>query len=86
MAYKHNAFEGYHRFKNDAGDAYGSFRVYYFGRFDQQRCDLEDGETPPRAGWYWIAEFPGCLPDGDVACGPFTSSRLAWRDAQQEGG
>lgn len=35
----------------------------------------------PRAGWYWWACFPGCLPDGDPS-GPFDSEADAIADAQ----
>lgn len=66
---KLNQFCGYHQFRNAEGDNYGSFLVYYIEGF---------GHEP---GWYWQAEFPGCLPDGEP-CGPFPSSRAAWLDAQ----
>lgn len=62
--------EGYHSFRGEGGD-YGSFEVIWL--------DNDDYE----AGWYWWACFPGCLPDGD-ASGPFSTSRLAWKDARND--
>ena len=75
---------GYHAFEDDAGNAYGSFEVFWSGNYP-----AEEGEKRPRwgnltglkLGWYWTAGFPGCLPDGD-ANGPFNSSRAAYRDAR----
>jgi hypothetical protein len=31
-------------------------------------------------GWYWVACFPGCLPDGDDV-GPFATAKEAYDDA-----
>jgi hypothetical protein len=88
---KHRAFAGYHSFKGDGGE-YGSFHVFYVSRSDvrDSRREFEpnpvrDDDAPyTRAGWYWQAGFPGCLPDSEVAYGPFTSSRAAYRNAQEE--
>jgi hypothetical protein len=46
---------------------------------DDRRHGAECAE-PWRAGWYWWACFPGCLPDGDPM-GPFTSPTRAAEDA-----
>jgi len=33
------------------------------------------------SGWYWVAEFPGCLPDGDFF-GPFETEEKAVNNAR----
>lgn len=82
-----NAKEGYHRFTSEeTGDEHGSFKVYYIGRGDIDRSGADasviaEDRGFDRAGWYWHAEFPGCMPDGSPM-GPFTSSLAAFRDAQ----
>lgn len=42
--------------------------------------DLEKWETPYRAGWYWWACSPGCMPDSSPV-GPFPSATRAAEDA-----
>lgn len=67
---------GYHPFHNETGETYGSFEVYWSdGEQD------EDGSISG-AGWYWIAQFPGCMPDGE-ASGPFATSTKARIDADE---
>ena len=65
--------EGYHSFKDESGENYGSFEVFWHDG------DSDDDVAP---GWYWHACFPGCLPDGEMT-GPFASSRSALDDAQE---
>ena len=60
-------FEGYHRFRSEAGDEYGSFEVMHFS---------DEGT------WWWQACFPGCLPDGDLM-GPFSTAEEAFDDARE---
>lgn len=82
---KNSAYAGYHAFVDDEGNNYGSFRVFWFDGERYAEDDVwadDDGETLPR-GWYWWACFPGCIPDSETPMGPFTSSRLAWRDARE---
>jgi hypothetical protein len=74
----HNGLSGFHAFRGEDGEGYGSFEVFWIDGDDETN---EDGE-PLEAGWYWAACFPGCLPDGDPS-GPFNSSRAAWRDARE---
>jgi hypothetical protein len=76
----------YHRFKNDQGDKYGSFEVFYH----EGGCDLmpdcvahEKGVEPLKPGWYWWCCFPGCLPDSDPI-GPFTTESQAHNNAIEE--
>jgi hypothetical protein len=87
-------FAGYHSFVNESGEAYGSFEVYYISgttariaREAQRASGLDrrsGGDEPDaRAGWYWHACFPGCMPDGEPS-GPYTSSRAAWRAARED--
>lgn len=66
---------GYHRFHSENGERYGSFLVYWQDAIDN------DGE-PIAAGWYWRAEFPGCMPDGDMS-GPFATSHKARADGDE---
>jgi len=54
----------YYRFKDEDGEEYGSFEVFY-----DEGTEQPNVETVP-AGYYWWACFPGCMPDGDPI-GPF---------------
>ena len=61
----------YHSFiSEETMEAYGSFTVEFIA------CDpyLEPG-------WYWLACWPSCLPDGDPQ-GPFESYSLAFSNAR----
>jgi len=65
----------YHQFRDDLGEPYGSFETFFTcGSFEP---DAPEGFEP---GWYWVAGFPGCLPDSDPA-GPFESEQDAIDDA-----
>ena len=70
-----STFDGYHRFKSETGEEYGSFEVLY-----------TDGRTSPgfpevrEKGWYWWPCHPGCLPDGGPT-GPFPTAEGAYLDA-----
>lgn len=55
----------------------GSFLIYW-----QDHEPESDGSEEIAAGWYWRAQFPGCMPDGDPM-GPFASSRAALYDADE---
>lgn len=68
-----DSFEGYHRFHaEETQEELGSFLVYW-----------ENGQLLDfGAGWYWVSEFPGCLPDGERS-GPFASSRQALESADE---
>lgn len=73
---------GYHQFHNEAGEAYGSFLVFWHLQefaHDEHGEEVEEQMAP---GWYWVAEFPGCMPDGEPS-GPFASSRDAMYDADE---
>ena len=73
---------GYHRFHSMEGDKHGSFLVYWHMQefaYDENGEETEEQYAP---GWYWVAEFPGCMPDGDPN-GPFASSRAAMYDADE---
>lgn len=67
--------EGYHKFMNEFGDAYGSFEIWYH---EKGKKDVGNWGT----GWYWWPCFPGCLPDGKVN-GPFPTSKDAFDDAKE---
>lgn len=68
-------FAGYHRFRNpETGEEYGSFKVYHLDE------PVATADEPYDVGWYWVAEQPGCLPDGD-ATGPFPTAEGAYLDA-----
>lgn len=79
--------QGYHQFHDENGDAYGSFEVFWHDgghmvdliEIDDQ--PLDDWRDAEPAGWYWVAQFPGCMPDSDCPAGPFGSSRDAREDA-----
>ena len=68
MSEKDSAHAGYHSFRHDDGEEFGTFEVYYASN------DVE------LAGWYWWPCFSGRLPDGE-ASGPFPTSRDAYEDA-----
>lgn len=80
---------GYHTFTDDAGEAYGSFEVFWHNgghMIEQDEGDdmpLDDWRDAEPAGWYWIAGFPGCTPDSETPSGPFSSSREAREDADE---
>jgi|TARA_R110000823_G_scaffold311428_1_gene436946 hypothetical protein len=81
--------EGYHQFHSEeTQELYGSFEVYWHagGHMVEPSEDddmpLDDWRDPERAGWYWRACFPGCLPDGD-SIGPFARSSKAFYDADE---
>ena len=61
---------GYYSFRDDDGNPYGSFEVFY-------------GDVDGERGWYWRACMPGCLPDGEPN-GPFALRMLAIEDARDE--
>jgi hypothetical protein len=63
-----DAYAGQHRHSKDKGK---TFEVYYKGRAIKRAWE--------RAGWYWrVVPFDELT--GEES-GPFTSSRLAYRDA-----
>ena len=68
----------YHTFKDENGNDFGSFQVFYdikYLTFWGQEVD---------AGFYWWPCFPGCLPDtDDDPTGPFSTYELAYQDAQE---
>lgn len=66
-------FGGYHKFKNEEGEEYGSFEVFY----------IQEGHKTLTPGWYWWASFPGCLADGDPM-GPFPTDEGAYLDALED--
>jgi hypothetical protein len=67
-------FAGYHKFKNESDEAYGSFEVFH------HLAKPTDPDELSGDGWYWWACFPGCLPDGDPS-GPYKSAEEAYHDA-----
>jgi len=70
---------GYHSFTNAQGEDWGSFYVFFMGEVELAALEPEFFDfTGP--GWYWQAEFPGCLPDGEPS-GPFNTSAAAFSDA-----
>jgi hypothetical protein len=66
----------YHQFRDENGEDYGSFEVFYGGP------KTETAGLLTESGWYWWACFPGCTPDGDP-CGPFASEQAAIDNAQE---
>jgi hypothetical protein len=66
--------EGYHRFKSENGEEFGSFEVFEI----TTRSEQEAWELP--SGWFWAAGFPGCLYDGEPV-GPFPTALAAYDDA-----
>jgi hypothetical protein len=72
----------YHTFKDDSGEAFGSFETFYMN--DGEARDLSaDTGNDYGPGWYWWACFPGCMPDGDQH-GPFKTEADAIADANEE--
>jgi len=64
-------FDGYHSFIDpETGEEYGSFNIF---KAKPDHPHLSEG-------WYWQAEFDGCLPDGNPQ-GPFNTDREAYDDA-----
>ena len=71
-------FAGYHQFRNDEGEHFGSFEIIWLT--DDESLHEENSDSVGGQGWYWAACFPGCLPDG-VWEGPYRSSRAAYLEA-----
>ena len=79
----HDSWEGYHEFHaEETQEPYGSFEVFWHDGGYIETADDPGVDILPRAGWYWWACFPGCLPDGDPS-GPFATSRDALEDADE---
>jgi len=79
---------GYHPFHSEAGEPYGSYEVFWHDgghmiEADDDDMPLDDWRDAEPAGWYWIACFPGCMPDSDAPSGPFSTSYLACEDADE---
>ena len=76
----------YHEFRNETGEAFGSFEIFYLNPAQAWEIQgdswevSESGEHITLEGWYWQAGFPGCLPDGE-ASGPFQNEQEAIKDA-----
>ena len=68
----------YHQFRNETGEAFGSFETFFY--YDAIGTD-HFGRIGDR-GWYWHACLPGCLPDGE-ASGPFQTEQDAIKDATE---
>lgn len=66
----------YHQFKDEDGESFGSFEVFYLNEREAQ----EQTGGACGAGWYWWACFPGCMPDGE-AMGPFNTEKEAIENA-----
>jgi hypothetical protein len=65
----------YYQFKDEStGIGYGSCEVWF-------TCGSTDigGDIEP--GWYWQADYPGCLPDSEEVAGPFLTEEAALTDA-----
>jgi hypothetical protein len=78
-----DTYAGYHRFHaSETQEEHGSFEIFWHNGPSQFGEHSEEEDYAPAAGWYWHSCFPGCLPDNE-AVGPFASSRLALRDADE---
>lgn len=66
-----HTYHGYHQFRDERGQPYGSFEV--FGLAENNSMGLSPG-------FYWIACFPNCLPDGEPI-GPSPTDEGAYLDA-----
>lgn len=80
-----NNMAGYHNFTTESGDKHGSFYVFFVAESELPATVSDESAVEPFAlitqpGWYWQAEFPGCLPDGEPN-GPFNTSGAAYSDA-----
>jgi hypothetical protein len=49
--------------------------------YNRANLDHADDDTLTKAGWYWWACFPGCMPDSDPF-GPFDTEEQAIANAQ----
>jgi hypothetical protein len=73
---------GYHAFKDDEGETFGSFETFYMDR--KAAAEWSTDSTENYAGFYWWPCFPGCIPDGEPS-GPFETESAAIEDAQGQG-
>lgn len=75
------AKQGYHRFGRKPHQS-GSFFVGWYDKGEVVVSNPGWTDEPLDAGWYWVAQFPGCMPDGEPS-GPFDTSKQAYDDAQE---
>lgn len=69
----------YHQFLDENGEPYGSFLVEH----NDSLTIIAEPEQLLEPGWYWIACFPGCIPDSEFFNGPFETEEEAVNNAQQ---
>ena len=81
---------GYHQFHApETQEPHGSFEVFWHDGTHMVESDedddmsLDEWRDAERAGWYWHACFPGCLPDCESPVGPFARSQQAHEDADE---
>tara|TARA_R110001592_G_scaffold162401_2_gene395580 strand:+ start:4585 stop:4827 length:243 start_codon:yes stop_codon:yes gene_type:complete len=74
----------YHQFRNETGEAFGSFEVFWddsdTGPWSDEPRNFDHDDEPVKPGFYWWACFPGCLPDASPS-GPFQNEQEAIKDA-----
>ena len=76
----------YYPFVDDDNTEHGSFEVVQVSaleaNYNRENTDHSDSYTIFDPGFYWIACWPGCLPDGDDFTGPFKTEIDAVADAR----
>lgn len=60
----------------------GSLVQEYPGAHDGPCFECDTRVDTPRLGWFWVACFPGCLPDSEPF-GPFDTEEAALTDARE---
>ena len=86
----YDSHEGYHQFHADeTQETYGSFEVFFmssediYRELDRKEYSNVEWRELNNPGWYWVACFPGCLPDSEQPNGPFAYSQQAHEDADE---
>jgi hypothetical protein len=64
-------------------NGYGSFEVFFHKHGPDCACADDNGGDALPDGYYWVAAFPGYMPDGEFN-GPFDTEQEAIDDANDE--
>ena len=87
----YDSHAGFHEFHTEeTQEPHGSFEVFWHDgthmveSAEDDDMSLDEWRDAERAGWYWHACFPGCLPESEYPFGPFTSEQDALTDAQSD--
>jgi|TARA_R110000751_G_scaffold254443_1_gene353917 hypothetical protein len=89
-AQAYDSHAGYHSFHaEETQEEHGSFEVFFMSAIEIKECHADtaysnvDWDNTFNPGWYWVACYPGYLPDSESPNGPFAYSQQAHEDADE---